>query len=273
MNTILKRAVCLLRLANMKAEPSHRSALVSQLLFGETVRLLDEQGEWLLVLTDSDHYEGWVQCSQLHAITPADEVLLASWTRYVVQPEVSIRIDSPTGGEPTTHCMTIAMGSRIPAQPATCALSMATLQFQPTASTAVSPGDDLRRIALMWLDTPYLWGGKTMYGADCSGFVQTLMRTQGVQLPRDAYQQAVVGEAVPVEDSLATLRVGDLMFFADYANPSDRVTHVGLYFGSARVLHASGTVHLASVDACGIYSALRQCYTHRLLGVRRVLSV
>jgi cell wall-associated NlpC family hydrolase len=122
---------------------------------------------------------------------------------------------------------------------------------------------NLLKTAFLWMNAPYLWGGKTFMGVDCSGFAQTVFKMFGIKLKRDAWQQAE--EGIPVE-KLSDVKEGDLGF---YCNEAGRVTHVGILMNNKQIIHASGRVRIDTVDEAGIYNDEIGKRTHNFHSIRR----
>ncbi|MDE5743932.1 MAG: C40 family peptidase, partial [Bacteroidales bacterium] len=132
------------------------------------------------------------------------------------------------------------------------------------ALTETERREALLKSAAQWLNTPYLWGGKSIFGTDCSGFTQTLYRIYGIQLPRDAKDQAGAGEAVIFLDEA---KAADLLFFD---NENEQLVHVVIYMRNSRIIHASGMVRIDTIDHQGIYRQDTKNYSHKLRLIRRM---
>lgn len=248
----------------MRAAASHRSELVSQLLFGESCELLERQEySWSRVRCTYDGYEGWVDSRQLTPLAPKEAEAVERWPLVVDSPTATISLTSPSllPGEHMLAPITVPMGSRLPAEHR---LSLADLTLEHSFIPSEAVAFRTLSIAYQLLNAPYLWGGKTLMGIDCSGFTQTVFKVYGTPLPRDASQQASQGQPIA---SLAEARKGDLLFFS---NPQGRITHVGIHFGGQSIIHASGRVRIDKVDPTGIYNFEEQRYTHHLHSIRRI---
>lgn len=253
----MQHAICLLSVVPVRSEASHRSEMVSQLLFGEYVMMGEEKGDFVAVKCLYDGYEGWVQAAQLTPVEAMQET-----TIYVgfAQEEVSINgcsrmisIGSPVyqPGE------TLQFGNNVVeySQGNPCLWRVS--EHQPLFRS------ELEKVCYHYLYTPYLWGGRSVYGIDCSGFVQQVFKLFGINLLRDAYLQAGQGAAV---SSLEEATLGDLLFFQ---NEKGRVMHVGILLTGNRIVHASGRVRIDKADEQGIFNNETGKRTHHFHSIRR----
>ena len=134
---------------------------------------------------------------------------------------------------------------------------------EPKIETITSDANNILSLAKQYIDVPYIWGGKSKNGIDCSGFSQQVFKQFGIKLPRDAYQQAEVGEVVGF---LLEAKTGDLAFFD---NEEGKITHVGIMLGTDEIIHASGKVRIDKIDNQGIINAETGARTHKLRIVKR----
>lgn len=255
----MRYAINLLSVIPLRKEPSHRSEMVSQLLFGEYVELLEGREDFSKVRCLYDDYEGWVLTSQ---VTEVNEVLptdlyLGHWCEKLL---VNGRYKHVPFGSP----LYAAEG------PVFFDKSKVEYVLSPSAlwqsRTEILDAATLLKIYSLYLDTPYLWGGKSVLGIDCSGFVQQVFKLFCMKLWRDAYQQAEQGVAV---NNLEDVRLGDLAFFG---NAAGKITHVGILLRSDEIVHASGTVRIDRIDKNGITNVDTGQLTHRLHSIRRVIE-
>jgi len=229
-----------------RREPSDKSEMVTQLLFGEMYRILEEQKKWVLIRSESDQYECWIDRKQHSAIAGKIE-----FNQVVQSAFAPISCDDkrwflPAGSK--VNFGKFSIGSR---------------EFYFEGAQPPSNNDPIG-FASQLLGAPYLWGGKSIFGIDCSGLVQVVFSCCGIQLPRDAYQQAEIGQTV---DFVETAQAGDLAYFD---NDEGRITHVGIMLDGERIIHASGSVRIDRIDHEGIYNDETQSYSHRLRIVKRL---
>jgi cell wall-associated NlpC family hydrolase len=231
-----------------RREPSDKSEMITQLLFGEVYQVLEEQKKWILIRNDADQYECWIDRKQ-H--TPISEKLTLRQT-------ILSSIAPLESGNQTWF---LPAGSKVnPGE-----FSMGNRKFSFNGPNESIQKDPIRYTNL-FVGAPYLWGGKSILGIDCSGFVQVVYSCCGIQLPRDAYQQAEVGETV---DFVETAQAGDLAYFD---NEEGRITHVGIMLDGEHIIHASGSVRIDRIDHEGIYNGETESYSHRLRIVKRIIE-
>lgn len=224
-------ARCITAFSQMRPEPSHRAELISQLRKGEAVRVLEQQDSWTLAETEHG-YRGFVRTAQLKPFSARDFSLLFEGITGISEAEQagfpfsagSFRWKDETGPE-------------IPGF----------LQKQSFRYFS-DFGAELAALAMHFTGVPYVWGGKTQWGLDCSGLVQLLVNLTGYSFPRDAWQQAGCGIEIPYDNSFADLQKGDLLFFREEGKA---IHHVAIALGGAAFIHASEWVRAQSLDPAG----------------------
>ena len=260
----MEYAIVAVPAAAVRRKPDHRQEMVNQLLFGESVQVLkSKKNGWSKIRSLHDNYDGWVTNSLLQ---PADKVTATTPAGFVSAGLLSnISFDQKQ--------LTIPIGSSLPlftAQPGGLSgngtIGSSSYHFSgPFIERNKQPADDLllQELCKPWMNVPYLWGGRTPLGIDCSGFVQLIFKLMGIDLHRDAWQQAAEGRAVK---KLANSQPGDLVFFSR----KKTISHVGILLGENRIIHCSGRVKTDLVDKKGIADPLVRERTSALHSIRRI---
>lgn len=247
--------ICHLPLAPLRSHPDDTSEMVSQTLFGQTIRILDNTNpKWTLVRVCDDGYEAYIGNKQYQPISNYEVEHLNQHRQTVNRHGVRItRTDKDITFE-------IPLGSTLPKEK--------TFRFgnYEYRHNFVPQKETLLDTARSFLNAPYLWGGKSIFGIDCSGFTQTVFSAHEIQLLRDASQQATQGQAVT---NLDQARPADLAFFD---NDKGRIIHVGILLADSQIIHASGCVRIDRIDEKGIFNEEIGQYTHHLTAMRRFFS-
>jgi len=250
--------ICNLAIIPLRFEPSDRSEIVSQVLFGEHFEVLEQQKQWSRIKMHFDGYEGWVDSKQYQIISESnfnqlsdDPIILNSdLVEYITGPS-NLLIPVPLG----------ASVSFINSE----SINTSQFAFEGTTVKGVKDKKNLINTAFLYLNAPYLWGGKTPFGIDCSGFTQMVYKLNGYKLLRDASQQAAQGEALSfIEES----EPGDLAFFD---NDEGNIIHVGIIMENNYIIHASGKIRIDRLDHLGIYNPETNKHTHKLRVIKKII--
>ncbi|MCH8556494.1 MAG: C40 family peptidase [Balneolia bacterium] len=223
--------------APLRSADSESSEMVSQLLLGETAEVLETKERWVRVRCSHDKYEGWLSITQIHELTEQE---VTGWVAYGLSSRSTNRLFKAVNSR--GDVLLVPFGSVIH-EPEPGLLKFPFGEFIATEQRAPEKRSFLE-MARFFSGAPYLWGGRSELGIDCSGFVQVLYQAMGVQIPRDASQQIHAKEchSIKLEDA----EPGDLIYFSfDGKN----VVHVGIYIGDGLLIHASGDVHIDNLDA------------------------
>lgn len=245
----MKFGFCFLSVVPLRKSASDTSQMLSQLLFGDVVEVLEKVADnWVLVKNSYDHYEGYVDPKQLIEIDSIDFVKHQSSKLINLE---NLVLESNLGNYLLpAGCSFLEKEFQV----GNCHFKISGELFPMDKSN----GKQITDLAQTFLNAPYLWGGKSTFGLDCSGLTQTVFKMNGIQLLRDASQQATQGELL---NFLEEAQPGDLAFFD---NEEGDIIHVGIILSSNEIIHASGRVRIDRLDHQGIYNQELQKYTHNL---------
>jgi gamma-D-glutamyl-L-lysine dipeptidyl-peptidase len=244
----------------VRHDPSESSEMINQLLFGETFSIVESYTSWHKVISSHDAYEGWLDSKMVTLIPEellskhdtsktANKLFLAKKTnsQYPIRlcPGSSLygfENDLFIAGSSTYQCIE-----------------------NPIIEKNEDVHDEVIRLSKQFVNSPYLWGGRSPYGIDCSGLAQIVYKILGVSIPRDAGQQVKMGETV---NFINLVHPGDLAFFD---NDEEIITHVGIVIDNGKIIHSSGYVKVDNFDHQGIYNSETQKYSHKLRVIKRIL--
>ncbi|WP_372916942.1 NlpC/P60 family protein [Salegentibacter sp.] len=249
----MQYGVCHLSIVPLRSSTSDESEMVSQILYGEYFKILEERGHWSRVRVAFDNYEAWISNKQFLKIQEEYYLQLKQ-----AEPKLSADVINYITDE-NGHLMPIPLGSILN--------SLALFQhvYEGHSETGEKPKAHLIDTALLYLNSPYTWGGKSPLGIDSSGFTQMVYRLNGYKLFRDAAEQAKQGEALSfIEES----EVGDLAFFDD---KEGIINHVGIIMTDNYIIHADGKVRIDRLDHSGIFNSELRRHTHKLRVIKKII--
>ncbi len=257
----MKCGICPLSIVPVRREASETSEQVTQLLFGETYRILRETGKWAHIRLSYDQYEGWIDARQVFSIEKEEFDRLTKARAVISTDLVDVVVH-----EDSRYMIPVVMGSTLPGYDGrSLGFGGQRYRYEGEVCFGDAPKEQLVENAFMYLHAPYLWGGRGPFGIDCSGFTQLVYMMNGVRLYRDAHQQATQGEVLSLIEETAS---GDLAFFD---NQEGVITHVGMILEKNRIIHASGQVRIDRLDQQGIFNAETGTYTHQLRLIKKVI--
>lgn len=250
-------ALVAISVANLRTRPGHSQELTSQVLMGTPVRILMKDGGWSRIRTP-EGYIAWVDGG---AIQPLDREELDRWNsgpRMMYSEDFGLVLETPGSQEVVSD---ISLGGIVQAREGSGGFARITLPDGRTgwlpsedlvpldhveavgAAGEMPQADSLMALARTFMGRPYLWGGTSAHGVDCSGFMKTVFYRHGIILSRDANQQVLHGREIPFHGDWEGLEPGDLLYFgrAATADRSERVSHTGMYLGRGRFIHSAGT--------------------------------
>jgi hypothetical protein len=246
---------------SVRAESSHRSEQVTQLLFGETYTVKEQFQDWIRICISDDDYEGWIPVSGHQEIGLTDHTELTKQKPFLCYDLVQVLVNHQS-------VVSILLGSNLPwYRSGHLRIGSVSYTFEGNVrqpDNQVSSRNIVEN-AYMYLNAPYMWGGRGPFGIDCSGLTQMTFKLCGINLRRDAWMQAEGGQTIHLLDES---QAGDLAFFD---NEEGRITHVGILTSKNRIIHASGKVRIDSIDHHGIFNQELRRYTHNLRLIKRII--
>jgi gamma-D-glutamyl-L-lysine dipeptidyl-peptidase len=243
----------------VRKEPSEKSEMVTQVLFGENFKIISEEPDWVKIEMLSDNYQGWVNRKSVTYIADSFYTEMVNTPSGVIRTLFATILRTDTND--TIH---IPFGSSLPVFNNNTGEFYINSNKYKLNNLEANKVLSISKYAFNFLNVPYLWGGKNPFGIDCSGFVQVVYNTAGIKLPRDASQQVNIGYTIEFLDEI---KAGDLVFFD---NSEGNIGHVGILLSKNEIIHASGKVRIDKIDHQGIYNQEIKQYTHKLRIIKRI---
>jgi hypothetical protein len=252
--------ICNLSLVPVRKEASDKSEMVTQLLFGEHFEVLEKSKQWRKICIAYDGYKGWIDEKQFESISVEEY-------NHLNLNESKVAVDIAEVISTDSLLFPLVIGSQLPNyHENNCSIGKFKFQYdgQVRDLNAFASKHQLVENAYMYLNAPYLWGGRSPFGIDCSGFTQLVYKLSGIKLKRDAYQQAEQGQTL---NFITEAEMGDLAFFD---NTEGKIIHVGIILPENKIIHASGKVRVDLIDHEGIFNTDTKSYSHKLRLIKRL---
>ncbi|HRS53758.1 MAG TPA: C40 family peptidase [Bacteroidales bacterium] len=259
----MQYGICNLAIIPMRLEPSHKAEMVNQMLFGELYSVLETYNNWYKIVLQHDNYIGWIPHTGYNPISTNDFNKILNQKPYI-------------SGNLYTHIKVVNsyIEEWLPAGSFLYPINNNTF-YAGNIRFSINSKDDVILIkdhqeysiysaASLFIGSPYLWGGRSPMGIDCSGLVQIAARMAGIFLPRDTSEQVHKGETI---DFISEARAGDIAFFEDNEG---NIIHTGIINDNGDIIHAHGYVRIDGIDHNGIYNKDTYVYSHKLRIIKRI---
>ena len=253
----MEKFICENVFVPLRSGPSHKSEMLSQVLFGEKYIIKDQSGKWIRIETLFDNYSGWIDMDHLQQSTDRDNLkgdplyksLLCfkeDESKMVLEPGCEIY-------NPDFRNKTFTAGGKI-------------FRTIPEFNNSyISSEESFTDTSIRFINSPYIWGGRIPSGIDCSGLTQLVYKIHGIPIPRDSCKQAEAGVNVSF---INEAKPGDLVFFD---NEKGQISHVGMIIADGLIIHSSGRVRIDTIDHQGIFNKEMAKYSHRLRTIKRII--
>jgi gamma-D-glutamyl-L-lysine dipeptidyl-peptidase len=247
-----KKACCIVSISPVRGEAGDAYEILTQLMFGELLRVVDINEPWCKIVTEADAYEGYIDIKHIEFLSEKEARRWSDGLTYLSEREIAITANNER--------QFICRGAFIPENETDFSIGKNEYSISSVTTSAFK---SVVELAKDYLNTPYLWGGKSPFGIDCSGLTQTVYRIFGYNLPRDASDQFEHGTEIQFDH----IEAGDLAFFE---NKTGKITHVGILDGKGKIIHASGHVRTDSITEQGIIHSVSGDLTHKLTKIKRL---
>ena len=242
-----------LSIVSLRIEPCDTTELLSQGLYGDAFAILEKRKKWSKIRMEFDRCEGWINNNQYLEISESDYNLLINSPQQLSADLIEFVQDI------NDQLLTIPLGSSL------AALNYLNHSFDGNCINGIQSKSNIIETAFLYRNAPYLWGGKTPFGIDASGFTQMVYKLNGYKLSRAVERQAKQGEALSfIEESEA----GDLAFFD---NNEGQIVHVGIIMPDNYIIHSYGKVRIDRLDHSGIYNIDVKMHTHKLRVIKKII--
>ena len=245
----------------VRFEPDDKAEMTTQILFGELIVVTDTFNNWLNIRLVYDNYEGWINKNQFFKLSEDEFKNLNNSL-----PAYTLDLVNILNNKTRNTLTPIVLGSALPnISNSIFFLNGDEYSYEGSVFDYQINMEKIIENALMYINTPYLWGGRSPFGIDCSGFTQMVYKISGIKLLRDASQQATQGETV---NFISEAKPGNLVFFDD---DEGEIIHTGILLPENKIIHASGHVRIDTIDHNGIFNSETKKYTHKLRLIKKLI--
>ncbi len=253
------KGISALSIVPVRKEPGDRFEMVTQILFGETFEIIGTEKSWSRIKIDYDRYEGWVDTKQITALDDEEAAKLS-------ESPLTVSLDILQLVLSAKEMTPVVLGSSLPFYYGKKFFIHGKEYLYDGSVRTISQSDisKVAEYAFMYINAPYLWGGRSPFGLDCSGFTQLVFKLCGIKLLRDAHEQARQGKRITLPEDAVE---GDLAFFK---NDEKRIVHVGIILNGGRIIHCSGKVRIDKLDEQGILNEETGNHTHSFAEIRSI---